>query len=249
MTTFSFCTWPTQRASLALLLTTATILLSSCDPTNPEGRPLNPGTAHNIKEAEVTAYNAATFASSQATWKDADGTGAGLPDTSQCKLTLTKNTTFSVYISRATLKNHLTYTYDSSSGEVSADYGFDFSDDFVAVIARNQLNFAVYLSDPDGLLSSAICADDGFLNMAKGFPEAAGIFPLRAGPNQIPKSGLGRNMTWTTGSTPKTGTITLTIVRRPDKSKGVNYNEAMPSLPSPLSGIVDLSIPLTVTIQ
>lgn len=227
---------PTLR--LGILALCILVTLTSCNPENPTGAVTNPNNPHNIVSATVTAD--ATNGAITATWSDADGSGPGAPNTSQLKMTLATNTDYIVCLQNCVMMSVI--NYNSSGGQ--EDFN---SNNYIALMARNEGNFVVYLSDPSGVLANSAYIDSSFLQIASQIKFA---FPgLYTSLTPVKKSAVGRNMTWKTASTAKSGTVTLTIVRRPNRDALVNSGDNTLPPPNPVSGIIDLVLPIQVTVQ
>ena len=226
----NYCALPTK-----LLLAGACLAwLPACKPVSPPNFELNPDTAHNIIYAKITA-SIDNVVASFAEWSDTDGTGsAASPDLSLCKLTLSKNQSYDVCLDAITLKQSVSQDILPSGARVNDD-AFGPTTNYLGILQRNADLFMVFLSDPNDVLSSAKYNDEQMIWFWSG--------------NVNSISGVGRNMKWIAGNTPKTGTVTITVVRRINRNQGANYGQEIPNLPSALSGIVDLTIPIQVTIQ
>lgn len=208
--------------------------LAACVPYNPLGKPLNPNGPHRLRYAKVMASGPATSGLA-AEWSDSDDTGPTPPNLSLCKLTLQKGQTYGICIDRATLAQAVALYRDDIDDGLHAGDTYDPSSNYVSLMARNPNNYKVFLSDPSHLLDSAIYTDDNLF--------FTGAF------QQGSKTGVGRNQQWKTANVAQSGTITLTIVRGASGSVGANDAEAIPSLPSPAPGIIDLVMPIQVTVQ
>lgn len=143
------------------------------------------------------------------------------PDLSKCKLTLSRNTQYE-------------FAIESLHLPLSAHGGnFGPTNEYVDIMNTYPANSLVFAEPTAGLFSSTMY-DDQDPN-----PSASG------------HKAVGRLLKLTTGNNVATGTLTITVVRRPDKSKqGSNKGDPMPPLPASLTGLVDLnSLQISITIQ